>query len=50
MLRYVTKKELVPHWDLNRIQDEDHIYALMQHMQHFGGYNESYPIEAMDRG
>ena len=47
-IRYVTQKELVPHEELNRAYDEDHVYALMQHMQDFGGYNENYPIETME--
>ena len=47
-LHYVTQAELVPNWGLNRMRNEEHVYALMQHMQDFGGYNESYPIEAME--
>ena len=46
-LQYVTQKELVPNWGLNRVRDDEHVFALMQHMQDFGGFDERYPIGTM---
>ena len=47
-IRQATQADLVLHWDLNRERDDAHVYTLMQHMQDFGGFNASYPIEAID--
>ena len=47
-LRFVSENELTLHWELNRQRNEEHVYALAQHMQTFGGFNPAYPIETME--
>lgn len=45
---FVSETELTLHWELNRQRNEEHVYALAQHMQTFGGFDPAYPIETME--
>lgn len=47
-LRWVSESELTLHWGLNRECNEEHVYALAQRMQTFGGFDADFPIGTIE--
>ena len=47
-IRFVSENELTLHWELNRQRNEEHVYALAQRMQTFGGFDSAYPIGTIE--